>query len=126
MYEAYGLADCNEPTCCRAGQVERASNNWDLQYNDAPAAKRISRTDNGSYLIDLDYANEVRGMKLKAELDRKRKNRNKDIPVSKQAGYWGDYRHCDAPLWAVEDCLDKIAENHQVSLSSYYKIFLKF
>lgn len=30
------------------------------------------------------------------------------------AGYWGDYRNCDSPIWAYDDVIDRISEVHKV------------
>lgn len=30
------------------------------------------------------------------------------------AGYWGDYRNCDSPVYAIEDALRHIKEKHSV------------
>nr|XP_022899981.1 sphingomyelin phosphodiesterase-like [Onthophagus taurus] len=34
------------------------------------------------------------------------------VNVEDGAGYWGDYRKCDTPWYAVEDALDHITETH--------------
>ncbi|XP_054725493.1 sphingomyelin phosphodiesterase 1 [Anastrepha obliqua] len=34
------------------------------------------------------------------------------VESSKQAGYWGDYRDCDAPLHVVEHAFDHIVDTH--------------
>ena len=31
------------------------------------------------------------------------------------AGYWGDYRNCDVPVWTVESMFDYIANNEKVN-----------
>lgn len=33
---------------------------------------------------------------------------------SKLAGYWGDYRNCDVPVWTVENMFDHISKNEKV------------
>jgi sphingomyelin phosphodiesterase len=30
------------------------------------------------------------------------------------AGFWGDYRSCDIPLWTVEDMFDHISKHEKV------------
>lgn len=35
------------------------------------------------------------------------------IEVSKQAGYWGDYRDCDTPLHLIENAFEHIRETHE-------------
>ncbi len=37
--------------------------------------------------------------------------------LSTQAGYWGDARHCDIPLWTVENMFDYISKNENVGLN---------
>ena len=32
------------------------------------------------------------------------------------AGYWGDYRNCDIPLWTAENMFKHISENEEVYL----------
>jgi hypothetical protein len=32
----------------------------------------------------------------------------------KLAGYWGDYRNCDVPIWTVENMFDYISKNENV------------
>jgi sphingomyelin phosphodiesterase len=33
---------------------------------------------------------------------------------SQRAGYWGDYRNCDAPLYAFDNQVQEAATRHQV------------
>jgi sphingomyelin phosphodiesterase len=44
--------------------------------------------------------------------------RNQSTPnpnsTASGAGYWGDYRNCDVPLWTVESMFDYISKNEQV------------
>ena len=35
---------------------------------------------------------------------------------SNKAGYWGDYRNCDTPLWTIENMFDHISKNEEVIL----------
>ena len=32
----------------------------------------------------------------------------------KFAGYWGDYRNCDVPVWTVENMFKNIVKNEKV------------
>jgi len=41
---------------------------------------------------------------------------NANISDDKKAGYWGDYRNCDVPIWTVENMFDHISRNEQVNL----------
>lgn len=38
----------------------------------------------------------------------------KAVDRSKLAGYWGDYRNCDIPLWTLENMFEHITKNEQV------------
>lgn len=41
------------------------------------------------------------------------------FPASRNAepaGFWGDYRSCDTPIWAYDDVIERIAETHKVSV----------
>ena len=40
------------------------------------------------------------------------------IPANESAiaGYWGDYRDCDLPLWTLRNSMEHIASTHSVSL----------
>jgi sphingomyelin phosphodiesterase len=33
------------------------------------------------------------------------------------AGYWGDYRNCDIPIWTLENMFEYISKNEQVNKS---------
>jgi len=43
---------------------------------------------------------------------------------SKLAGYWGDYRNCDVPLWTVENMFDHISKNEDVILNYFKYIYM--
>ncbi|CAB3237984.1 unnamed protein product [Arctia plantaginis] len=68
LYEAFGVAECGEPTCCRKGQSLPQST----------------------------------------------------VGRPAPAGYWGDYRNCDTPLWAYDDLIDRVAETHKDIDVVYY------
>jgi len=38
----------------------------------------------------------------------------KTTSTNQTAGFWGDYRHCDIPLWTVESMFDHISRNEEV------------
>ena len=44
---------------------------------------------------------------------------NATINVNSTAGYWGDYRNCDVPLWTVENMFEYISKNEQVLFYIY-------
>jgi sphingomyelin phosphodiesterase len=49
-------------------------------------------------------------------------SKNKTYDPSRLAGFWGDYRNCDVPIWTVENMFEHIAENEQVY---FYKTVLE-
>lgn len=42
------------------------------------------------------------------------KSNAEHIKNDQYAGYWGDYRNCDVPIWTVESMFENIAKNEQV------------
>lgn len=58
-------------------------------------------------MLDLDVAAKMRDMRKMSQT--RFVNRN-----SEPAGYWGDYRNCDTPIWAFDDVIERIAETHKV------------
>ena len=41
-------------------------------------------------------------------------SKNQTITPDRLAGYWGDYRNCDVPLWTIENMFQHISQNEQV------------
>lgn len=107
LYEAFGVANCDEPVCCRKGQT--AAKHFEYRTNiDESVIKQTIVNDNGKVMLDLSMAPKIRELK-KSTQTRYLTNRN-DAP----AGYWGDYRKCDTPIWAVDNVIDEITESHKV------------
>lgn len=72
----------------------------------------------GEIALDLDMVPTIREMRTSSRTR---------FPVSRNdepAGYWGDYRSCDSPIWAYDDVIDRIAETHKVSVLKLTKICL--
>jgi sphingomyelin phosphodiesterase len=42
-------------------------------------------------------------------------NYNNSIGDERSAGFWGDYRNCDLPIWTVENMFDYISKNEKAS-----------
>lgn len=56
-------------------------------------------------MLNLDVATGIKNVNIVS------RNNNTSPP----AGYWGDYRNCDTPLWAYDDVIERIASTHKVS-----------
>ncbi|XP_053603313.1 sphingomyelin phosphodiesterase-like [Plodia interpunctella] len=112
MYEPYGVADCDEPTCCRYGQ------------NPAPLYRLQRAVDDELYERTVVEQNGVTALNLSVASEMIRQRGLYLTTVAKQtpepAGYWGDYRSCDTPLWAYDDVIDRIAETHNDIDIVYY------
>lgn len=111
MYEAFGVADCDEPVCCRKGQSQtKRSKNFlnDIAKDDESFLEKSLINDKGNLKLDLSIASKF----LKPKQSRAGQNRRQSPP----AGYWGDYRNCDTPIWAYDDAIETIHENHKVGL----------
>ncbi|CAG9134653.1 unnamed protein product [Plutella xylostella] len=112
-YEPYGVADCGEPTCCRKGQTVRTN----VVYKQKPRALQLNgRTveRDGKTLVNLDSVESVRKAK-QGNMQRYEPVRNPP-----PAGYWGDYRDCDTPLWAFDNVIDEITANNKDIDLVYY------
>lgn len=109
LYEAYGHADCDEPTCCRIGQRPATRLHT---FDDEPLLNRTIVRDGRTIHLDLDMAPTLRGMRSMAQ------TRGWVARQSEPAGYWGDFRNCDTPLWAFDDAIDRIAETHKVRIAN--------
>ncbi|XP_064071471.1 sphingomyelin phosphodiesterase 1-like isoform X2 [Vanessa tameamea] len=107
LYEPYGVAYCNEPTCCRKGQTPR-SHEYDIDVDDSVFKGRIFERGN-DYILDLDLANDIRNLSHAT-----RSTRN-----SPPAGYWGDYRNCNTPYWAFDDVIETIAKHGDIDAVYY-------
>ncbi|CAK1546018.1 unnamed protein product [Leptosia nina] len=113
LYEPFGVADCSEPVCCRKGQTTR---NFKYTYNqdtdEEVVLKSLSEV-NGQPVIDIDAGKTLRHNR---KLTKNNKNNENHIP----AGYWGDYRDCDSPVWAYDDVIDRMHATHQDIDIIYY------
>lgn len=107
LYEAFGVADCDEPTCCRKGQTPAQSYVYRSNVEESLVEQSIKNTTNG-VMLDLSVASKIRELKSSSQT-RFRQARN-----SEPAGFWGDYRNCDSPIWAFDNVIDTIAESHKV------------
>jgi hypothetical protein len=47
-----------------------------------------------------------------------------ELNENNTAGYWGDYRNCDVPLWTVENMFDYISKNEKVKAKFSFKFHL--
>ncbi|KAJ2952140.1 hypothetical protein O0L34_g4419 [Tuta absoluta] len=113
LYEANGIANCDAPTCCRKGQ--RPAQNFLYKYNidESVIAESIVEK-NGEIALDLDVAPKIKQMK---SASRSMYPPARNVPP---AGYWGDYRNCDTPIWAFDDVIDRITETHKDIDVVYY------
>ncbi|XP_032513068.2 sphingomyelin phosphodiesterase-like [Danaus plexippus] len=108
FYEPNGVADCDEPTCCRKEQTpRRLTFNYDLL--ETHVDKSLSNTGD-TYMLNLDAATGIKSVNIVS------RNNNTSPP----AGYWGDYRNCDTPLWAYDDVIERIASAHKDIDVVYY------
>ncbi|KAL0832820.1 hypothetical protein ABMA28_000981 [Loxostege sticticalis] len=115
LYEAFGVADCDEPVCCRKGQSQtKRSKNFlnDIAKDDESFLEKSLINDKGNLKLDLSIASKF----LKPKQSRAGQNRRQSPP----AGYWGDYRNCDTPIWAYDDAIETIHENHKDVDLIYY------
>lgn len=119
LYEAYGVADCDAQTCCRKGQLPATSYRYKFDVEEPILARSIV---NNSAAISLDL-DEARNLREKRSMVRTRNARPRNSPP---AGYWGDYRDCDTPIWAFDDAIDRIAETHKVKYYALFQICYEF
>ncbi|XP_072939936.1 uncharacterized protein [Epargyreus clarus] len=111
-YEAFGVADCGEPTCCRKGQTPQQRDIYDeITVDEHITGKSIIKDD--EVMLDLDIAPVIREAKSRT-LPKLKKARN-----SEPAGYWGDYRDCDSPIWAYDDVVENIAKHKNIDVVYY-------
>ncbi|XP_026322395.1 sphingomyelin phosphodiesterase 1-like [Hyposmocoma kahamanoa] len=113
LYEAFGVGNCGEPTCCRKGQSPALNYMYKSNVDESIIEKSIIEND-GEIALDLDMVPTIREMRTSSRTR---------FPVSRNdepAGYWGDYRSCDSPIWAYDDVIDRIAETHKNIDVVYY------
>lgn len=109
LYEAFGVADCDEPVCCRKGQkpVERYEFQYELEES---IIEQSIKKNTGKLSLDLSVAAKVRALRKSS------KTRFKSARNAEPAGFWGDYRNCDTPIWAFDNVIDRITETHKVNI----------
>ncbi|XP_026496975.2 sphingomyelin phosphodiesterase 1-like isoform X1 [Vanessa tameamea] len=107
LYEAYGVADCSELTCCRKGQTPR-SHDYNTDIADSVFRDRIFEIGD-DFILDLDLAKDIRNLS-------NTKGRTRNSPP---AGYWGDYRHCDTPQWAFDDIIETVSKHKDINIVYY-------
>lgn len=106
LYEAYGVADCDVPTCCRVGQSPARRFSYRSTIDESLFDESVVY-DDGEVKLNLTVAKEIR----KERMSRSRYQYREPSPP---AGYWGDYRNCDTPIWAFDDAVEHIHETHKV------------
>lgn len=104
-YEPFGVADCNEPTCCRKGQVPRQLTS-DVEHDTEEFLEEDYM--DGDDFLDLNIVKKIKYRTVERE-------RRDTSP----AGFWGDYRNCDTPFWAYDDVIKRISSTHRVSTIRY-------
>lgn len=113
LYEAFGHADCNEPTCCRKGQSPKSSASNSLPFDDESLLNQTIVRDGRMLHLDLDVAPTLREIRRMAQIGGSVAKHTQAIHAE-PAGYWGDFRDCDTPVWAFDDAIERIAETHKV------------
>ncbi|XP_034830056.1 sphingomyelin phosphodiesterase-like [Maniola hyperantus] len=108
LYEANGVADCNEPTCCRKGQTPRTQT---YEFTGESLIEDGVTRINNKDMLNLGIATEIRNRTKVKQVDRRN---------SPPAGFWGDYRNCDTPLWAYDDAVQRVASAHRNVDLVYY------
>ncbi|CAH1647174.1 unnamed protein product [Spodoptera littoralis] len=108
LYEAHGVADCDQPVCCRVGQSPAHRYIYPMKRSIAEESliDQSVKDDNDEIKIDLSVVPELR------QLRRSIQTRTLAPRNSAPAGYWGDYRDCDTPIWAFDNVIDTITESH--------------
>ncbi|XP_037296456.1 sphingomyelin phosphodiesterase 1 isoform X2 [Manduca sexta] len=112
LYEAFGVADCDEPTCCRVGQ-NPARNYKHLSNVEESIIEQSIVNKNGNLSLDLGMVPKIKELRKSSQTKFTPRN-------SPPAGYWGDYRNCDSPIWAYDDVIERIAETHKNVDVLYY------
>lgn len=108
FYEPFGIADCDEPICCRKGQNQRSKEKSFLP-EDEIVLRRSFIENEDEIILDIDAASRM------YKNNNTNETKKQILNISEPAGYWGDYRNCDTPTLAFRDVLDRIA-SHKVSI----------
>ncbi|XP_026755507.2 sphingomyelin phosphodiesterase 1-like [Galleria mellonella] len=113
LYEPFGVGNCDEPTCCRYGQTPAQNYLYSSNVDESLYNRSIIYLDD-DIMLDLSVASEIKRQRMSS---RTRYANSRDTAP---AGYWGDYRDCDTPLWAFDDTIETIAETHKGIDMVYY------
>ncbi|XP_063533320.1 sphingomyelin phosphodiesterase 1-like [Cydia strobilella] len=113
LYEPYGAAYCGQPTCCRKGQNTSQAFEYHSSLDTSIYEQTFIRKDD-KIVLDLSVSQKIR--------ETRGLTQTRFLPGRNHApaGYWGDYRNCDTPIWAYDDVIDRIAETHQNVDVVYY------
>ncbi|KAF9414098.1 hypothetical protein HW555_007857 [Spodoptera exigua] len=116
LYEAHGIADCDQPVCCRVGQSPASRYIYPMKRSvvEKNLIEQSVHDDNNEIKIDLSVAPKLR------QLRRSIQTRTLAPRVAEPAGYWGDYRDCDTPIWAFDNVIDTIIDSHKNIDVVYY------
>ncbi|XP_059046118.1 sphingomyelin phosphodiesterase-like isoform X2 [Achroia grisella] len=113
LYEANGVANCDEPVCCRFGQSPAQNYIYRSNVDESLYDRSIVDVD-GNVMLNLSVASDIRQQRMLSQ------TRHANTRDTSPAGYWGDYRDCDTPLWAYDDVIETIAETHRGVDIIYY------
>lgn len=108
LYEPFGVAECDAPTCCRIGQSPARKFSYRSGVDEKLRQKSLVYN-NGEMKLNLSVVPEIRKQN---KMSKKVMYHSRGDPAP--AGFWGDYRNCDTPLWAYDDAIETIHENHKV------------
>ncbi|GBP60801.1 Sphingomyelin phosphodiesterase [Eumeta japonica] len=114
LYEPFGVGNCGEPTCCRIGQKPDVGYRYEVKIDQTLIDESVVVVD-GEPALDLDYADIIKRGRQESR-NRFPANRDDNAP----AGYWGDYRDCDTPIWAFDDVIERMASTHKDIDMVYY------
>ncbi|CAH2244200.1 sphingomyelin phosphodiesterase-like [Pararge aegeria] len=109
LYQPNGVADCDEPTCCRKGQKPRTQI-YEYSSEEPLTGDAVTKINNED-MLNLD---------ISAQMRNRTKVKRVDSRNSPPAGFWGDYRNCDTPLWAFDDAIQRVASAHRNVDVVYY------
>ncbi|XP_039765855.1 sphingomyelin phosphodiesterase 1-like [Pararge aegeria] len=111
FYEPFGVADCDEPVCCRKGQKENTRDNKGI--DEILMLNSVFENDEDIFL-NMDAVSNVINLGNLNDMIRETSEKK-----STPAGYWGDYRNCDTPIWAFVDVIKQIASIKELDAVYY-------
>ncbi|XP_045535065.1 sphingomyelin phosphodiesterase 1 isoform X2 [Papilio machaon] len=109
LYEAFGVAQCDEPTCCRKGQNLRPSS--EIVTDGSEVENSVIRHGD-NVLLNLGDVPKIKEIRM-------RNSMKAQTRYVEPAGYWGDYRNCDTPRWAFDDLIERMASTHKFDVVYY-------